>query len=452
MILQLAKRLGLVLLVTTIAAAARAQNPLIEKYVQMGLEANLGLRQQQLAYDKSVEALRQSRGLFLPTLSAEARYTERYGNVIDFGQFINPAFSTLNLLTASNNFPTNLEIKLPLVQETKLKLVQPIFNASIYYNHKLNQAFAGGALAQKNVQARQLVADIKTAYLNYAKTVRVVELLSRTTTLLQENLRTSERLLANQKATADAVYTARAELSNIEQQKLDAEKSNDLARQYLNFLLNRPADADIEMMADGNLSSPFAGGTQGMDNAQQQALATREEFKQIGYGLQASRQGENLARSNFLPTLGAAIESGIQGNYYNFARGQNYTLASLQLQWNIFTGFQNSSKRKQAMLETERLRTREEELRRQINLQVRQAYKEADVAWRAIATAASRLAAAEKSFEIVEKKYAQGVANQVEYINARTAYTNAGINQILTTYDYLLKYVQLERAAALYQL
>lgn len=431
---------------------AQAQSPVLEKYVQMGLEANLGLQQQRLTYDKSVEAVRQNKGLYMPTLSAEARYTERYGNVIDFGQFINPVFSTLNTLTASNNFPTGVEVKLPLAQETKLKLTQPIFNPAIHFNYKLNKALAASTKAQTSATARQLVADIKTAYLNYNKTVRVVGLYEKTLNLLKENLRVSESLVANQRATADVVYTARAELSNVEQQKADAEKNRDLAQQFFNFLLNRDSDAAIELMVDSNIVSPFGANTIGEKNAQQQALTGREELNQLKFGIEASKQAVNVSRTNFLPTIGAAIETGIQGNYYNFKSTQNYTLASLQLQWNIFTGFQNSSKRKQALLETQRLRTREEELRQQINLQVRQAYKEGDVAWRAIATANSRLNAAEKSFQIIEKKYAQGVAPQIDYINARTAYTNAGINHIITVYDYFLKYVQLERAAALYTL
>lgn len=429
--------------------SAQAQHPLLEEYARMGLEANLGLKQQVLTEDRAKEAIKQSRGLFMPTLSAEGRYTERYGNVINFGQILNPALAALNTLTGGNNFPTDLALSLPLKQESKLKLTQPIFNPIIYYNYKLTQTLAQGAGATTGTHKRQVVADVKNAYLNYAKANRVVGLLEKTLQMLRENLRVSERLVANDKVTADATYRARAELSDVEQQKADAEKNRDLAQQYLNYLLNRPAIAEIKMLEDSVLTSPF---TTAEERTAQQALEKREEFGQLRYGLRAQNYAIKLASANYLPTLGAAVESGIQGDYYNFSKGQNYTLASVQLQWTIFSGLQNRSRTRQAKLELERLKTREQELQSQIGLQVRQAYLDAQVAYKAIRTAGNRLAAAEKSFELVEKRYAQGVINQVEYINARTSYTNAGINQILTKYDYLQKYVALERAAALYEL
>jgi len=56
---------------------------------------------------------------------------------------------------------------------------------------------------------------------------------------------------------------------------------------------------------------------------------------------------------------------------------------------------------------------------------------------------------ARRSFELVSRRYTEGMASQVEYLDARNNYTAAGINEILTTYDFMLKYVQLERVAAL---
>ncbi len=96
------------------------------------------------------------------------------------------------------------------------------------------------------------------------------------------------------------------------------------------------------------------------------------------------------------------------------------------------------------------MRTQLAELENQIALQVRVAFNDAAVAKAAIATANDRLASAQKSFELVTKKYEQRRAAQVEYVDTRTAFTNAGINQILTTYDYYIKYAQFERAAGLY--
>jgi outer membrane protein TolC len=84
-----------------------------------------------------------------------------------------------------------------------------------------------------------------------------------------------------------------------------------------------------------------------------------------------------------------------------------------------------------------------------VRLDVRQAYDAAVVARDAIATAEARLAAARRSFELVRRRYEEGLASQVEFLDARTAYTSAELNRVATAYRYAIRYVDLERAAAL---
>jgi outer membrane protein TolC len=71
------------------------------------------------------------------------------------------------------------------------------------------------------------------------------------------------------------------------------------------------------------------------------------------------------------------------------------------------------------------------------------------VARSAIATAEARLAAARRSFELVRRRYEEGLATQVEFIDARTTYTGAELNRVATIYRYAIRYVDLERAAVL---
>ena len=87
-----------------------------------------------------------------------------------------------------------------------------------------------------------------------------------------------------------------------------------------------------------------------------------------------------------------------------------------------------------------------------MKLQVRQAYDAVTVARRAIQAANDRLTAARRSFELVARRHAEGMAPQIEYIDARTSLTNAELNSILTRYQYAANYITLERAAALRRL
>jgi outer membrane protein TolC len=431
------------------SALINAQPLTLDDYVREGLQSNLALKQQNFSYQKSEEALRQARGLFFPALTLSARYSEIDGNVINLGTLINPVYSTLNQLLQTRAFPTDLDLRLPLQRETKASLTQPLFHPSILYNYQIHANLRNAERAHLQSFKRQLVADIKTAYLNYAKTVRVVELYRKTQPLLEENLRVNESLRANQKITADVVYRARAELSDIKQKLAEAEQQSNAAGQYFSFLLNRELDTPITLVADSLLA---VGMTATLDNAQATARERREEFQQLDSGVKATEAAVKVNTASFLPTLSLGVDYGFQGNRYDFGSNQDYAVVSLVAQWNIFNGFQDAAKRQQASLEALRLRTQLAELENQIALQVRVAFNDAAVAKAAIATANDRLASAQKSFELVTKKYEQGSAAQVEYIDARTAFTNAGINQILTAYDYYIKYAELERAAGLYSI
>ncbi|HEX6048363.1 MAG TPA: TolC family protein, partial [Gemmatimonadaceae bacterium] len=94
-------------------------------------------------------------------------------------------------------------------------------------------------------------------------------------------------------------------------------------------------------------------------------------------------------------------------------------------------------------------RTQREELSRRIELEVRQTYDAARVASQATRTASDRVTAARRAFELVARRREEGLASQVEFIDARTAYTRAELNEILTRYRYAMRWVALERAAAM---
>ncbi len=439
-----AHRLYLWLLVVWISPAT-AQT--LDDYIREGVEKNLALRQQRLALDVSNETVGEARGGFLPSITLNARASELYGNVINLGNLINPAYSTLNQLTGSSAFPTNLDIRLPLQRETKLELRQPLIQPKVLFNYQIKNHLRDATEAETEAKTRELVAQIKTAYLNYAKTLKVVELYEQTIPLLEENVRVNQSLVKNEKATKDALFRAEAELADVKQRQAVALRLNDASKQFFNFLLDRPLASPIALISD----SSFEMLSVSLESAQEKSKS-REEFKQVQSVVQAAEKSVSIYTADFLPTLSLGIDYGFQGNRYDFSSDQDFAIVSLIAQWNIFNGFQDKAKREQATLEANRLKTRYKELESQIALQVRTTFDEARVAEQNISVAEARLKAAEESFKIVSKKYAQGQASQVEFLDSRATFTNAGINAIITRYDALIKQAELERVAATFNL
>ena len=77
-----------------------AEAPL-DSYLAQGLKSNLALQQQAFQFQKSLEALKEAKGMFYPTLTLSGRYSRAGGGrmiEIPIGDMMNPLNASLNQL------------------------------------------------------------------------------------------------------------------------------------------------------------------------------------------------------------------------------------------------------------------------------------------------------------------------------------------------------------------
>lgn len=428
--------------------AERTLTPL-DELVAIGLRQNLSRRQQLLSVERAEAGVRETRGLYLPSATINARNTRVSGNTVDLGSLINPAFGALNQILQRPAFPTNIDMQLPLRQETTLRVAQPVFQPSIIAANRISGALADVQLAQRDVQARQLAADIRAGYLQYARLRQLQLLYEGTITLLDEQVRVSERLVANGKATPDIILRARAERSEVIQRRDEVTQASNAASESLNLLLDRQLETPVAIIPDSSLAFDSL---PALADVRHSALSAREELRALDHAKRATDAQERLAQGNFLPNISVAFDYGIQGKEYHFDRQSDFTAFTVVVSWNLFNGGQDLARAQQAAIDGRRLALQRRETESLIALDVTTAWEAAAVARNAIRTATDRLESAKRSFELVRRKQELGSASQLEYLDARTAYTNAAINQVATTYDYYLRRVALERAAGLYDI
>ena len=434
------------------ATSAPAQSPPsspLDGYIREALRANLSLARDQLDEDRADAAVREARALRFPSVSFSSRRTRTDGG-LDLGDLVNPAYRTLNQLTGTNAFPTNLGLTLPFAQETRVRLAQPIYQPAIGAGVRAASAARDARSAAVRSAARRLVAEVQASYWGVASAARVEELYRATVPLVEENVRVNERLLANGVVTPEVVLRARAERSEVLQQLGDAEQQHAAAVRSFNLLLDRPFDAPIELLPDSALDT-LAGATGGLtrDELVRHALAARDELRQADFAISAATSQEKAATAAFLPSVAVALDYGVQGNSYQFDRDHDALAASIVVEWNVFNGGRDEARRQQAAIGATQARLTRHDLERRVELDVRQAYDALMVARAAIATARDRVTAARRSFELMTRRHAEGMASQIEFIDARTAYTRAELNLILTRQSYAVRAADLERAAAL---
>jgi outer membrane protein len=432
----------------------------LDNYVKMGLVNNLALKQQQFSLSRSLQALKEARGMFLPSVSVEGRYSRAGGGrIIDMpiGDMVNPIHQTLNQLLAAHGIPGAYPADIPNQQipflrkeehETKLRLVQPVFQPAVYYNYKIKKNLTGIEKAKVSAFKRQLTEDIKTAYYKYLKSLGIKKLLKSTRELLEENIHLSESLFRNHKVTEEVVFRSRAEMSRLEQQEAEAEKNCGLAASYFNFLLNRPLESEIQVddatELGGNVP-PYK--EYRLKTLYAAALKHREEFLQLREAISAANYTVKLHGSSVLPTVNAVFDYGFQGEKYSFTGKDDYWMGSLVFSWNLYRGGQDLAKRKQALYQKKQLETRRAELENQMRLEIFDAYQSYVVAQKNVASTADALRASKETLSIVTRKYREGMVPQIEYLEARNDYTSSGIKHIIAIYDVYIKEARLERVS-----
>jgi outer membrane protein len=433
-----------------IAAQSMGQSKVLEAYIQEGLKSNLQLKQEQLNYEKSVENLEVSRALFMPYVSAQATYTlAGGGRKIQFpvGDLLNPVYSTLNQLTNSNSFreiPNVNEQFLPNnFHETKLRVIQSLFNPDIYFAYKAQKELISVQQAQKKTYENDLKFSIASAYYQYMQSTESLTILNKTRDLLEELLRVNQRLVANAKATKDVVLNAEYEISKIDQQIAESEKNHRVSKSYFNFLLNR--DLAAEILTDSSISAAIAQ-SQNVQQLTSQALAQRQELKQLEGGLRANDNLIGLQNGSAnLPKLSVVGDIGYQGFQYKFDNPQLFYLVQFGLSWDIFKGGEKRTKIQQAKIDHQVMENKMEQLKKQIELQVIQAYYELETAKQASESAESGVRSTEKSFQIIRNKYNEGQAILLEYLDAQNKMTTARLTQSINHYELLRKEAALNK-------
>ena len=433
------------------ALSSLAQRPPLERYLAEGLENNLALQRQDLAYQRSQQALREAKGLFFPQLSFVANYTlAGGGRTLDFpvGDLLNPVYATLNQLTESQQFPTNIENVneqfLPNnFHETKLRVVQPVFNPDIYFNRQAKAEQVRMSEAQRDAYRRELTRDIRVAYYQYLQASEVMAIYAETGELLRELLRSNRRLVANDQATPEIIAQAEYQLAQWQSDRADAEQQQRTARAYFNFLLNRPLTNDIEIDSALQVEQVAAS----LEALQGQAQQLRPELDQLAYAQAANQHAVHMQRWRSLPTVNLVVDAGFQGFGYTFDEDQDFILGQVSLNWTLFSGFQRRAQLEQVRLEQQSLGLQRQELGQQINLQVQQAYDRVRQAQQQVQAAQSGLRSARQSFRLVRRKYEENQANWLELTQARTDLTQAQIQRAIASYALLAQQAELAFAA-----
>ncbi|SDL64542.1 Outer membrane protein TolC [Pedobacter sp. ok626] len=433
-------------LIAFLPIALHAQTHL-SQYIQQGLESNQSINQQGFLLQRNIAALQEAKSMFLPSVSFSTTYTKADGGrSIDFpaGDLFNAAYATLNQLTGTNNFPQLQNQSILLnpdnFYDAKFRTSLPILNAELIYNKRIKSQQIDLQKAEVLLYKRELVKEIKTAYYSYLKSINAINIYHSFLKLLEEGERVNRKLFENNKINRTAVIRSQNEVSKINASLVSAKKTEESARYYFNFLLNRPLTDSI--ITD---DAPFE---PAQDLLQSDEVSRREELIKLEISKDINKNLTGLAKSYLIPKVGTSLDLGSQAFDWKFNNNSRYYLLGVSLEWNLFSSGRNSYKIKQSIASQYATEAQSSYVTQQLltELKVRKANLQSAAAQ--YQAAQSQLKTSNIYYNDMTKLYKEGMAIYIELLDAQNQWVDAQLQSNIALFDTWISLTAIERANA----
>jgi len=450
------KRIVLLLLSVAIGIQqlAAQNSSVLDDYLHLGLDSNLALHQRNFDLSKAQLDLKRAQSLFYPQAGFSSQYTLANGGrtqPIPIGDLLNGVYSTLNQLTNSNKFSQVANQSIAFLpndfHDTKMEVTLPILDIDLQHHRDISRETINVRRADRDVYRRDLVRSIRQAYYQYLQTGKAVEVYTVSLSLVKENRRVSEKFVEQHMATREAVLRAQAQVSDVQSSLIEAQNDRRNAAAYFNFLLNRsldsPALTDTALMNGTDTSA--------VSDPATSVAASREEFTRLKSYEHILASNLSYDRNYLIPKLSAFYDVGYQGFGFHFNSTQFYQLAGVNLVWPLFKANDNKYRIRQARIDIDAVDDQYRDLTQQLTLEQQTTVNNYHSAIEALQALADEVSSAREAYRLVERRFNEGQALQVDLIDARNQYTSAEIRYSLGRLAVLNRAADLERVTAAYK-
>jgi len=236
---------------------------------------------------------------------------------------------------------------------------------------------------------------------------------------------------------------AQVQVANLKPRVTEAENGLQLARNGFQMLLGMPLDQEFELSGElGSIEEDFELGVL-IDTA----LVSRTEIKSLERAEKMGRIGRSLVGRTNLPTIATGATYaykkpiGLTGNDW----GENLTF-NIGFSWPIFSGFRTLSQYREAGLEMKKARLAIDQVKKGVELETKNAYYTFQAARELTTAAQENLSQADKALNIIETRYKNGLATNLEYLDVQLAQVQARNNYLNALKDLHTAWAAIYRA------
>jgi outer membrane protein TolC len=311
---------------------------------------------------------------------------------------------------------------------------------SIYNLRQARASVAAAELSDKD--SRELVVlAVSSSYLKILADIALVQAQEAQVKYAQASY--DQASAQNTAGTKSQVDTERSQVElQTEQQRLSSLRA-DLQKQVrvLERMVGMPLDAQptFQETLPYNPEPPMA-----LDAALKRALADRPDLKAAEQQLRAAEASSKAAHAEHLPTVGVNGYFGVQGVNPNHGNGVYSGTASVSIP--IFQGGRIRGDEEQAKAAVEQRRAEYADQQGVVELDLRNAYLDFDVATEQVKVAQSNRDLALNTLKQSQDRFVAGVTTSVEVVQSQEALAAADRDYINSLYAHNVAKISLARA------
>lgn len=317
----------------------------------------------------------------------------------------------------------------------------PVFDLTLWERYQAARDTANSSKATSLSTREQVILLVVSQYIGSLRAIANVQASQSRVTLAQALYDQAADLQKEGVGTGIDTLRANVELQNEKQRLLEAENDRETSLYGLSKLLNLDPRQEIEL-ADS--LSFFDTPQPEVEPTIEAALAERQEWKALEEQIKAAGADKKASQYSRLPSLH------FDGNwaYLGTSSAQGiptYTYAA-SVNMPLFTGGRIRAEIVRADLEMRKLAQQKDDLRNQIGLDVKTALLNLRSARSEVQVANLGVHLSKEEVDQARDRFKEGVANNIEVIQAQDALARANDNQIAALYRFNQARADLARA------
>jgi outer membrane protein TolC len=427
-------RLAWILCAAQVASAAGPIQLSLKRAVEVAVspEGNTKIQLSGEALKQAQSRSAQARAALLPDLEASLTDRDQTSNLAAMGIKISVPIPGFVFPTFVGPFTT---------MDARATVTQSVFDFSSIKRFQASKVGVSAARSDVDSTEEQVAAQVARAYLAAVRADADVETAQSDVTLAEAVLKQAENQKTAGTGTGIEITRAKVQLANDRQRLLVAGNQRTSARLQLLRVMGLRLDTELEL-TDKLAYVPVDAVT--IEQAKAQALKERPDLKAQQEREANARMAASATKMERLPSVAAFGDYGSIGTGFDNALPTRTYGVSLRVP--VFDGGRRDARRAESASQYRSEKVRTNDLKEQIELDVRLALDGLESAEQQVKVAKEGLELSENELAQARRRVDAGVAIGVEVTDAQTRLERARDNQTAALYNYNVARIDLAQS------